>query len=75
MTFFTTFLAHLRESRIFAEVVRIKLAIENLCGFKLIVTFAFGAYDSLFYPMHENKGLRRKKRIPKDIDGYAVPNY
>ena len=29
-------------------------------GFKLIVTLiAFGAYDSLFYPMHENKGLRR----------------
>ena len=27
----------------------------------------FKFYDSLFYPMHENKGLRRKKIIPKNI--------
>ena len=35
MTFFQTLLALLRESRIFAAV---GLAIDNLCGFKLIVT-------------------------------------
>lgn len=33
----------------------------------------FKFYDELFYPMHENKGLRRKKRIPKDIDKFLTP--
>ena len=24
-------------------------------------------YDEIFYPIHEYKGYRRKKRVPKDI--------
>ena len=33
----------------------------------------FKFYDELFYPAHENKGLRRKKRIPKKIHELLTP--
>nr|YP_009720770.1 putative LAGLIDADG DNA endonuclease [Ostreobium quekettii]QGQ61982.1 putative LAGLIDADG DNA endonuclease [Ostreobium quekettii] len=33
----------------------------------------FILYDEIFYPAHEYKGLRRKKRVPKDINKILTP--
>ncbi len=33
----------------------------------------FKFYDSLFYPAHEHKGLRRKKRVPKNLHEFLTP--
>ena len=30
-------------------------------------------YDEIFYPIHEYKGYRRKKRVPKDIHKILTP--
>ena len=33
----------------------------------------FKFYDEIFYPIHEYKGYRRKKRVPKDIHKILTP--
>ena len=65
MTFFTTFLEHLRESRIFAQV---SPGIDNLFGFKLIVILISNSMIHFSIQCMKIKIYVEKKIIPKNIN-------